>query len=105
MPAILSAPRPARYTLALLVATFVLPFLLGTGLYWSGWRPEKFGNHGELIQPPRPMPETGLLQDDGRPLPTADLRGPLAADTAYRRRLRCLLPRKPCSRCVRSIWR
>ena len=75
LPPPLSAPRPARYTLALLVATFVLPFLLGTGLYWSGWRPEKFGNHGELIQPPRPMPETGLLQDDGRPLPTADLRG------------------------------
>ena len=75
LPAPLPAPRPARYTLALLVATFVLPFLLGTGLYWSGWRPEKFGNHGNLIQPPRPMPETGLLHADGRPLPTAELRG------------------------------
>ena len=73
--AILPAPRPARYTLALLVATFVLPFVLGTGLYWSGWRPEKFGNHGNLIQPPRPMPETGLLHGDSRPLPTAELRG------------------------------
>ncbi len=49
--------------------------MLGTGLYLSGWRPEKFGNHGDLIQPPRPMPETGLLQADGRPLPTAELRG------------------------------
>mgnify|MGYP000399646301 FL=1 len=29
----------------------------------------------DLIQPPRPMPETGLLQADGRPLPTAELRG------------------------------
>ena len=79
VPAALAASdhvsRPARYTLALLVATFVLPFLLGTGLYLSGWRPEKFGNHGDLIQPPRPMPETGLLQPDGRPLPTAELRG------------------------------
>ena len=75
IPATLPASRPARYTLALLVATFVLPFVLGTGLYWSGWRPEKFGNHGNLIQPPRPMPEAGLMQADGRPLSTAELRG------------------------------
>lgn len=71
----LSTGKPARYTLPLLVATFVLPFLVGTGLFLSGWRPEKFGNHGELIQPPRPMPETGLLQADGQPLPSANLRG------------------------------
>lgn len=75
VPDALPVTKPARYTMALLVATFVLPFVLGTGLYLSGWRPEKFGNHGDLIQPPRPMPETGLLQADGRPLPTAELRG------------------------------
>ncbi len=75
LPASNPASRPARYTLALLVATFVLPFVVGTSLYFSGWRPEKFGNHGDLIQPPRPMPEAGLLQADGRPLPTAELRG------------------------------
>jgi len=75
VPDALPVTKPARYTMALPVATFVLPFVLGTGLYLSGWRPEKFGNHGDLIQPPRPMPETGLLQADGRPLPTAELRG------------------------------
>lgn len=75
VPDALPVTKPARYTMALLVATFVLPFVLGTGLYLSGWRPEKFGNHGDLIQPPRPIPETGLLQADGRPLPTAELRG------------------------------
>lgn len=75
VPDALPVTKPARYTMALLVATFVLPFVLGTGLYLSGWRPEKLGNHGDLIQPPRPMPETGLLQADGRPLPTAELRG------------------------------
>ena len=67
--------RAARYTLALLVATFMLPFVVGTGLYLSGWRPAKFGNHGELIEPPRPMPEAGLLQPDGHPLPTSELHG------------------------------
>lgn len=75
LPASNPASRPARYTMALLVATFVLPFVVGTSLYFSGWRPEQFGNRGELIQPPRPMPEAGLLQADGHPLPTAELRG------------------------------
>lgn len=70
-----SAEKPARYTLALLLAVFVLPFLAGTSLFLSGWRPEKFGNHGDLIQPPRPMPNAGLLAPDGRPLAKADLRG------------------------------
>lgn len=72
---LLTTGKSARYTLPLLLATFVLPFLVGTGLFWSGWRPEKFGNHGELIQPPRPMPESGLLRTDGQPLPSANLRG------------------------------
>ena len=75
LPAPTSAAKPARYTLALLLAVFVLPFLAGTGLFLSGWRPEKFGNHGDLIQPPRPMPETGLLRPDGLPLDSTDLRG------------------------------
>jgi hypothetical protein len=59
----------------MLVATFALPVVVGTGLFWSGWRPQKLGNHGELIQPPRPMPEAGLLQPDGRPLPISELHG------------------------------
>lgn len=75
IPTAVPVSKPARHTLALLVATFVLPFVVGTSLYWSGWRPEKFGNHGDLIQPPRPMPETGLLQADSHPLPTTELRG------------------------------
>lgn len=70
-----TAVKPARYTLALLLAVFVLPFLAGTSLFLSGWRPERFGNHGDLIQPPRPMPETGLLRSDGLPLAGTDLRG------------------------------
>ncbi len=70
-----TAVKPARYTLALLLAVFVLPFLAGTSLFLSGWRPEKFGNHGDLLQPPRPMPESGLLAQDGSPLSNATLRG------------------------------
>jgi hypothetical protein len=71
--------------LLLLAAVFVLPFALGTGLFWSGWRPAKFSNHGELLQPARPLPDSGLLTPDGQDLPTAALRGKwllLSASTA-----------------------
>lgn len=61
--------------LLLLVAVFVLPFAVGSGLFWSGWRPARFANHGELLQPPRALPEGGLRHVDGHPLPTAELRG------------------------------
>lgn len=71
----LPAPKQTNLTLWLLVAVFVLPFIIGTGLFWSGWRPAKFANHGELLQPPQRLPESGLVHADGRPLPTSELRG------------------------------
>jgi cytochrome oxidase Cu insertion factor (SCO1/SenC/PrrC family) len=71
----LPAPKSARRTLLLLAAVFFLPFVVGTGLFWSGWRPGKFVNHGELLQPPGVLPPSGLRHVDGRPLPTAELRG------------------------------
>ena len=71
----LPAPKPAYRTLLLLAAVFFLPFIIGTGLFWSGWRPGKFVNSGELVQPPRPLPENGLTHADGRPFPTSELRG------------------------------
>lgn len=68
-------PHSSRLTLLLLAAVFVLPFLLGTGLFWLDWRPQKFGNHGELVKPALALPESGFRHADGRPLPTAELRG------------------------------
>ena len=49
-------------TLALVVGLLMLPFILGAGLYISGWQPTHPGNHGELLQPPLPV---------GPALPTA----------------------------------
>ena len=74
-PRLQTKPTPARYTLLLLAALFLLPVALGTGLFWSGWRPTSFTNHGDLLQPALPLPETGLPQIDQRPLPTSALRG------------------------------
>jgi len=68
-------PNSSRRTLLLLAALFILPFVIGSGLFWLDWRPEKFGNHGELLQPTRALPAVGLYHADGRPLPTAELLG------------------------------
>jgi SCO1/SenC len=68
-------PKSARRMLLLLAAVFFLPFIVGTGLFWSGWRPEKFANHGQLLQPPLVLPESGLRDTEGNALPTSRLLG------------------------------
>lgn len=69
------ALTPARRTMLLIVALLTMPFAVAFGLYWFEWRPATLGNHGELIQPPQALPESGLAHIDGRPLPTSALRG------------------------------
>lgn len=66
--------NPARRAILLVTALLAMPFAVAFGLYWFEWRPATLGNHGELIQPTRALPETGLDDADGRSLPTADLR-------------------------------
>ena len=71
-----SAPTltPVRRAMMLTIALLMLPFLIAFGLYWFEWRPAKLANHGELIQPPQALPESGLSHADGSPLPTEELR-------------------------------
>ncbi|HUA25124.1 MAG TPA: hypothetical protein VMA54_13450 [Steroidobacteraceae bacterium] len=46
---------------AALAALFFTPLLVSYVLYYGiGWRPSGRINHGELIQPPRPLPRTDL---------------------------------------------
>jgi hypothetical protein len=48
-------------TLAGLAALFVVPLLAAYWLYYgTGWRPAGHVNHGELINPPRPLPGVNL---------------------------------------------
>ena len=75
LPAAQAEHRPQRLTLALLATVFILPFVVGSGLFWSGWRPDRFGQHGQLVEPPRALPESGLRQADGGALARAELRG------------------------------
>src|SRR3972149_6072429 len=65
----------ARRKILLLAALFALPVLVAYGLYFSGWRPASFGNHGELVQPARPIADAALILLDGRTMRFNELRG------------------------------
>ncbi len=51
-----------RQLLGLLACVFVAPLALSFYLYYGGggWRPDRTVNHGELITPPRPLPQISL---------------------------------------------
>jgi len=60
-----SAPAPAlrrqRRALIGLALLFFAPLALAFLLYYgTGWRPGGHVNHGQLIEPPRPLPATSL---------------------------------------------
>jgi cytochrome oxidase Cu insertion factor (SCO1/SenC/PrrC family) len=50
-------------TLAALAALFLVPLLFAFFLYYgTAWRPAGHSNHGTLITPPRPLPQTPLTR-------------------------------------------
>lgn len=71
-----TAPR-SRAQIWVLIAVFFVPLALAFFLYYGadGWRPPGNTNHGELVQPPRTIPELALTASDGSELPADVLRG------------------------------
>lgn len=68
--------RSGRRQLLLIAALFFVPLVAASWLYLSSsWRPVVGVHHGELIQPPRPLPDTPLVLPDGSPAATDVLRG------------------------------
>lgn len=62
--------------LLLVAFLFLLPVVAATTLYFSGWRPEgKSLQHGELLQPARPVADAELDTADGKPYRLSALRG------------------------------
>jgi hypothetical protein len=53
--------RSGNTMLWLIVAAMLLPFVLGTGLYFAGWQPGGKPS-GDLVQPPRDLPAELLQQ-------------------------------------------
>ena len=65
----------ARRKILLLATLFALPVVVAYGLYFTGWRPASFGNHGELVQPARPIADVALILLDGKAVRLSELRG------------------------------
>jgi cytochrome oxidase Cu insertion factor (SCO1/SenC/PrrC family) len=64
-----SKPKPfARLKMIALMAVFALPIALASLLYSVGWRPQGTINHGELVQPARPIQDVSLRTLDGERL-------------------------------------
>jgi cytochrome oxidase Cu insertion factor (SCO1/SenC/PrrC family) len=68
--------RRSRLWLIGLAALFFVPLALSFLLYYgTSWRPTGGTQQGELILPPRPLPEVSLAQADGQPTDPAWLKG------------------------------
>lgn len=68
--------RRSRLGLLGLAALFLVPLALSFFLYYgTSWRPSGGTQHGELIQPPRPLPAIELTPVDGGPARPDGLRG------------------------------
>lgn len=63
-----SAPQRSRYILAALLILFFGSLLVPFALFYGGFRPQGTTNHGELIQPARPLPRVTLLGADDQML-------------------------------------
>ena len=55
-----SAQNRKRWTLVALMALFLLPVVAA----WL-WTPSSFRNRGDLVNPPRPLPQISVLLPDG----------------------------------------
>lgn len=69
--------RRGRLTLILLILVFALPLAIATWLYHNPqvWTPTTFTNHGELMNPPRPVEPVSLVEVSGQPFGVQQLRG------------------------------
>ena len=65
----------SRRRILLIGVLFALPVIAAYALYLSGWRPSSTGNHGELVQPARPVEDVALTLLDGKPFRFSELRG------------------------------
>jgi len=66
----------ARRTLLLVIAIFLVPVLIATYLHVTGWRPNgRSLQHGDLLQPARPLADAELQTADGATFRLSSLRG------------------------------
>lgn len=59
--------RRGRGMLLLIAAIFAAPVIASSLLYFTGWRPTRYVNHGDLVQPARPIHDVDLRSAAGEP--------------------------------------
>lgn len=64
-----------RWVLALLALLFFGGMIASVILVESGWRPTRTKNHGELVQPARPLADVDLQRLDDGPVRLSELHG------------------------------
>lgn len=66
-PANPAGPVRSRTQIWILIGVFFAPLLVSFVLYYGldGWRPSGNTNNGELVQPPKPVPEVALTTREG----------------------------------------
>ena len=72
-----STPRRTRTQFWILLAVFFVPLLVAFLLYYGvqGWRPSGTTNNGQLIDPPRPLPQAALTTSTGTTLEATFMHG------------------------------
>lgn len=69
------AQARGRRILLVLLGITLLPVVIAWTLYYTGWHPERTGNHGELVTPARPLTDLAFEAPDGTPRSLVGLRG------------------------------
>ncbi|OGI42909.1 MAG: hypothetical protein A2150_04905 [Candidatus Muproteobacteria bacterium RBG_16_64_11] len=69
-----SLPSAGKRKLLILALLFALPAAIAFILYTSGWRPAVTANHGELVQPARPIAGIAFDTLDGKRLEFGELK-------------------------------
>lgn len=80
-------PGSGRGMLMLIVGLLLLPFVIGGGLYVSGWHPTRTTNHGQLLNPPQTLPDDLLrstAEMRGKWIFLLQVQGPCASDCLAR---------------------
>lgn len=68
------ASSSGRLFVALLVAFFTVPVVIVVALSATSWKPGSYANHGDLVQPPRPIRDAALRTVDDRVVRFSDFR-------------------------------
>lgn len=70
-----SAHPRSNKPLVMLLALFLAGIIAAVVMYVTGWHPFGAKNYGELVQPPRLLPDLAFTDMDGKPVRVHGLRG------------------------------